>query len=180
MLAFLLCVQDRYWFTTGKVVKGLSSPYSICVCLSTLQAEVQREWLALAQSYGRFWGCHTHPMCECGVHIGSHATELLCHSGQGFVCPQVSGILQSRCVFVSALGEGNFPSCIPGRQAEVLISGETEAAVDMCVDVAWLICDFRNKIIQQLLENKLLMKVTEIWAGKPPRVALSLSMSPPF
>lgn len=61
-----------------------------------------------------------------------------------------------------ALGEGNFPSCIPGRQAEVLISGETEAAVDMCVDVAWFIWEFRNNIIQQLLENKLLMKVTEI------------------
>lgn len=63
---------------------------------------------------------------------------------------------------MSALGEGNFPSCIPGRQAEVLISVKTEAAVDMHVDIAWLIWEFRNKIIQQLLENKLLKEVTEI------------------
>lgn len=34
--------------------------------------------------------------------------------------------------------------------------------MDMCVDVAWLIWEFRNKIIQQLLENKLFMKVTGI------------------
>lgn len=48
------------------------------------------------------------------------------------------------------------------------ISGKTEAAVHMGLDVAWLIWEFRNKIIQQLLEKKLFMKATEIWAGKLP------------
>lgn len=55
-----------------------------------------------------------------------------------------------------ALGEGKPPSSIPGRQAEAFITVKTETAVDICVDVAWPILEFKNKIIQQPLEYKLL------------------------
>lgn len=55
-----------------------------------------------------------------------------------------------------ALGEGNPPSSIPGRQAEAFITVKTETAVDICVDVAWPVLEFKNKIIQQPLEYKLL------------------------
>lgn len=55
-----------------------------------------------------------------------------------------------------ALGEGNRPSSIPGRQAEAFIPVKTEEAADMCVDVAWPGLEFKNKIIQQPLKYKLL------------------------
>lgn len=72
MIAFLLCVQYRYWFTIGKVAEGLSSPYSICVLTFYAGSRNAEEiTLGLAQSYARFWGCHTPPPCECGVHVGS-------------------------------------------------------------------------------------------------------------
>lgn len=60
------------------------------------------------------------------------------------------------------MGEGNPLSPIPGQYKEAFIPVKTEAAADMCVDVAWPVLDFKNNTIQQCWSIKFCMKLSDI------------------